>query len=203
MSQIQRSCGECSLCCTVLRVDELTKLAGVSCVHQDTHGPGCAIHDQRPAVCRGYSCLWLQGGLEERDRPDRLGAVVDLRTEDMGNRLEIRQGVSDEFDRNQRLREIAETFRSQMPVRISDVVDVMDEDRPYRILFDGGVEHRVAGEWTEIFEAGQAVARKRLPFLERSVRRIRLFFLRRKLLKFTVGGPRSPLSDGERERLQR
>ncbi len=200
----KRACGECSLCCTLLRVDELTKLAGVSCIHQDTHGPGCAIHEHRPEVCRGYSCLWLKGGLEERDRPDRLGAVLDLRTEGMGSRLEIRQAVPDEFDRNLRLREIAETFRSQMPVRISDVADVMDENRLYRILLDGGVEHRVAGEWTEILdEDGQAVARKRLPFVERCVRRVGLLFLRRKLRKFTAGGPRSPLSDEERDRLQR
>ena len=191
------------MCCTLLRVDELTKLAGRSCVHQNTHGPGCAIHEHRPTVCRGYACLWLKGGLEDSDRPDRLGAVIDLRSEGMGARLEIRQARPDEFDRNQRLRDIAETFRAQMPVRISDVADVMDESRPHRILLDGDVEHRVTGEWTEIFEGGKQVARKRQPFLERTVRRIGLYFLRRRLADSLSKGPQSPLSESERDRLER
>ena len=84
-SQPARSCGACSLCCTVLRVDELKKLGGVDCQHQRKPGEfdepksfGCAIHDRRPQICRSYHCLWIAGGLSAGDRPDKLGAVVDI-----------------------------------------------------------------------------------------------------------------------------
>ena len=90
-SEDERRCGECSLCCTVLRVDELSKLGGTSCVHQDVDVPGCAIHAARPEICRGYRCLWLRGGLESDDRPDRLRAVVDVRTNGTSSWLEVRE----------------------------------------------------------------------------------------------------------------
>ena len=72
-----RKCGSCSLCCTLLRVDELAKLGGTPCVHQRAED-GCSIYSRRPAICQSYRCLWLRGGLELADRPDRLGAVLDL-----------------------------------------------------------------------------------------------------------------------------
>ncbi|MEE8167216.1 MAG: hypothetical protein V3T64_16740 [Myxococcota bacterium] len=69
----KRSCGSCSLCCTLLRVDELHKVAGEDCIHQRGTA-GCGIYETRPPICRGYRCLWLQGGLEDDERPDRTGA---------------------------------------------------------------------------------------------------------------------------------
>ena len=73
--QEPRAGGDCSLCCQVLRVDELAKLGGVPCIHQDVGAKGCSIHPSRPKICRAYRCLWLSGGLAEADRPHRLGAV--------------------------------------------------------------------------------------------------------------------------------
>ena len=51
-----RSCGDCELCCTVLRIDELDKPPGRSCVHQT--GRGCAIWGAHPPSCKSYVCLW-------------------------------------------------------------------------------------------------------------------------------------------------
>ncbi len=175
-----RSCGECSLCCRVLRVDALRKLGGVACVHQDRAGAGCAIHPTRPAICRRYRCAWLGGSLTEADRPDRLGAVLDVVSTGTAVQLEIHEAEPGVFDASARLQAIAEVWRASMPVRVRDAGDVLDADRPYRVLMPGGDEHRVRGEWTEIrrpADAGAATSapvRRRLPLLERLARRATL-----------------------------
>lgn len=75
-----RSCGGCQACCTVVGVKELDKPHWRRCSHQCESG--CAIYEDRPRSCRGYSCLWAAGLLEgdEPYRPDRLGVILDLRT---------------------------------------------------------------------------------------------------------------------------
>ena len=166
-----RRCGTCSLCCTILRVDELAKPAGRDCNHQ--RGPGgCAIHATRPPICRAYRCLWLQGGLEDDERPDRTGGVVDLETTGVGLRLAIREARAGIFDESPMLRAIAERYRSSMPVRITDTADVSDPDRPFRVLLAGGVEQRVVGDRIEVFRDGQLVESRGLPWIERAVRAI-------------------------------
>ncbi len=171
---LTRTCGDCSLCCTVLRVDELGKLGGSDCVHQNRRGPGCSIHPRRPGICRAYRCLWLSGGLEAGDRPDRLGAVLDVVAEGPLIRLEIRERRPGCFDRSERLVSIADEYRESMPVRITDVAEVLNPSRGYRLLLPKGEEHRVKGDWTEIHKPGETVQRRRLPLLERIVRRISL-----------------------------
>lgn len=191
MDAAGRVCGDCSLCCTVLRVDELRKLGGVPCLHQNSTGPGCSIHPERPGICRAYRCLWLQGGLEEPDRPDLVGAVLDLVREAAVVRLEIRQDRPGRFDDSPRLAEIAEQYRGSMPVRITDVEAVMDGDHPYRVLLPDGQEHRVRGEWTEIHRPGRAPERRRLSWIERWVRRGMLNWRRLRLRRAQSAGPRS------------
>lgn len=184
-----RECGNCSLCCTLLRVDELKKLGGRSCVHQDIENKGCSIHPIRPLICRAYRCLWLSGGLSQQDRPDRLGAVLDVVAQGPVVRLEIRQSRPTIFDESDRLQSIAEKYRTSMPVRITDVGEVLDSDRSFRLLLTNGEEHRVHGEWTEIHRPGCAVERRRLPLLERLVRSL-ILALRRIRLK--AAGTRIP-----------
>lgn len=191
-------CADCSLCCTVLRVGELHKLGGVDCVHQNVSGPGCAIHSSRPGICRGYRCLWLRGGLKETDRPDKLGALLDVVQEGPVVRLEIRQDRPDRFASSQRLTEIADQYRDLMPVRITDVEQVMDGDHPYRVLLAGGVEHRVRGEWTEIHRPGQDPERHRLRWVERWGRRAILGLRRLWLRRAHSAGPRPAGRRGSR-----
>jgi len=166
-----RQCGACSLCCTVLRVDELGKLAGESCPHL-LEGGGCGIYERRPAICRAYHCLWLSGGLDVEDRPDRLGAVVDLLSDGFGPRLGIQEAVPGAFDRSDRLRAIAERHRSSLPVRVVPPGKVLDPDRPFRVLLPGGEEQLVAGDRIEVHRPGRAVVVRRLPWLERFARRV-------------------------------
>jgi Fe-S-cluster containining protein len=53
-----RECGKCSMCCKVLRIDELQKPAGKWCDHCKV-GHGCTIYETRPDVCRTFACAWL------------------------------------------------------------------------------------------------------------------------------------------------
>jgi hypothetical protein len=71
------------MCCTHLKIDEhdFQKEAGVPCVHlvQDNRGGHkCGIYspDTRPSICRNFLCGWMQGVLQEGDRPDRSGVIV-------------------------------------------------------------------------------------------------------------------------------
>lgn len=166
-----RSCGPCSLCCTVLRVDELAKPAGRDCVHQ-RGTQGCGIHPTRPPICRSYRCLWLQGGLEDDERPDAIGGVVDLETTGIGLRLAIREARPGAFDASPALQAIAERYRGSMPVRITDTGDPNDPDRPLRVLLAGGVEQRIAGTRVEVLREGRVVEAQDLPWLDRFARSV-------------------------------
>ena len=167
-----RSCGTCDLCCTVWRVDALRKPGGVRCQAQRTDPPGCGVYETRPSICRRYQCLWLKGGLEEADRPDAMGAVVDLVTTQGLPFLAIRQLLPGTYDGSERLQAIGERFRRTLPVRVTHAEDSMDPDRPYRVLLADGVEHRVEGEWTTVWVRGEQVAACRIPVLERWARRV-------------------------------
>jgi hypothetical protein len=181
------SCGSCSLCCTVLRVDELAKLAGSPCAHQREAG-GCAIHPTRPSVCRAYRCLWLRGAFAEADRPDRLGAVVDFAPDGAGIRLAIEEVAAGTFDRSPRLQAIAASYRGTMPVRIASAERVLDPDRPFRLLSPDGSDHRIAGDWIETLEDGVVVARRRASRPIRFARRLRARIQRWRLRGYRPGG---------------
>lgn len=166
-----RSCGTCSLCCSVLRVDPIGKRAGEDCVHQ-RGAEGCGIYETRPPICRGYQCLWLQGGLEEDERPDRTGGIVDLETTGIGLRLAIRESRRGVFDESVLLQSIAERYRDQMPVRITDAEDVLNPDRPFRVLLPEGVEQRVFGDRIDVYRDGVLEEQRRQPWAERTFRRL-------------------------------
>lgn len=176
----ERTCGSCSLCCTVLRVDELAKLGGTDCPHQRTEG-GCGIYERRPGICRAYRCLWLRGHFEESDRPDRIGGFLDFVNRGGQLMVEVREARSGSYDASPRLQELAERQRVSLPVRITDADDVMDPDHPFRVLLPGGEEHRVAGEQIAVLRPGEPVEVRRLPLLERLVRRVTLRFQSRRL----------------------
>jgi hypothetical protein len=175
----------------VLRVDELGKLAGTPCPKLRAGGHGCSIYEGRPRICRAYRCLWLRGGLRDEDRPDRLGAVLDVVARGTTLRLEIRQAERGRFDRSPRLQQIAARHRELMPVRITDVEDVLDPDRPFRVLLAGGVEQRVAGEQVTLWRDGRPVETQRLWWLERLARRVDLWLRQRQLRRLRArGAPR-------------
>lgn len=71
-----RACGACNACCDFPAVPAVDKPACTLCAHVGQ--AGCAIYEARPAECRAYRCLWLDGEAREEDRPDLLRLVLDL-----------------------------------------------------------------------------------------------------------------------------
>jgi hypothetical protein len=53
-----RTCGDCTLCCKVMAIEELAKPVGQWCRHCKP-GHGYLVYDSRPAECRAFHCLWL------------------------------------------------------------------------------------------------------------------------------------------------
>lgn len=172
----ERSCGECTLCCTVLRVDALRKLGGVSCAALGARG--CTIYARRPGICRAYRCLWLRGELAPGDRPDRLGAVLDLVHEGGATLLAIREATPGATETNPRLAAIAARWREAMPVRITRAAEARADDAPVRTLLPGGEEIVVTGDRAVRLRGGAEVERMRAPALERVVRRLQLAWQR-------------------------
>lgn len=70
-----RQCGDCSLCCSALRIMTFNKPAGHFCQYCPTGRGGCEIYTIRPTECRAFSCLWLDGELPRPWRPDKVGVV--------------------------------------------------------------------------------------------------------------------------------
>ncbi len=187
-----RACGGCTLCCTVLRVDELGKLGGEPCRHLARLAggtPGCGIHAERPRICRRYRCLWLQGGLEEDDRPDRLGAVLDLLTEAGTTHLAVREAEPGALERSPRLRAVVERYRAFLPVRVTDTRDVMDGDAPVRLLLPSGEERIVEGDRVSVYRDGELAERTRLPWVQRAARRVLLRVRGHRLARARRRGP--------------
>jgi hypothetical protein len=84
-----RSCGQCSLCCKLAKVDELDKPEGVWCRHCAPGRGGCTIYETRPPVCRNYFCSWI---LDSRLGPEwyPLTSKMILSMENAGSRLCVR-----------------------------------------------------------------------------------------------------------------
>lgn len=70
-----RSCGDCTVCCTLCYVPELDKGEGKKCGHCDK---GCMIYKSRPESCRKYECAWKKGELPDYMRPDRCGVMIEV-----------------------------------------------------------------------------------------------------------------------------
>jgi len=74
-----RTCGDCTACCTVLTVDtpDFKKPAGTPCVHLAQQG--CGIHAVRPHICRTWFCAWRRiAEMPDEARPDQSGLLVSL-----------------------------------------------------------------------------------------------------------------------------
>lgn len=82
-----RQCGPCTACCVQLGIPEIDKAAGARCKHLKLGRPGCAIHASKPASCAHYACAWLQGGLAEGQRPDKLRAIFAVHGSSAGSLL--------------------------------------------------------------------------------------------------------------------
>jgi Fe-S-cluster containining protein len=117
-----RACGECTACCTVYYIDGLWPESPrwEACQHARPGAPegGCGIYARRPASCKVYRCMWLDGWGEEADRPDRLGLVLDfdpprprIDSPEAVTAIEAAPGRAQEPRARARLRELAAAIR--------------------------------------------------------------------------------------------
>lgn len=71
---MDKECGDCTVCCSVLEIEELNKPARVDC--SNLCGKGCSIYSTRPPVCRSFKCVWKVSNWPDKFRPDRCGFMV-------------------------------------------------------------------------------------------------------------------------------
>jgi hypothetical protein len=77
---MKRECGECQLCCRLLPVVSLEKVANQKCQFQKFH-KGCSVYRTRkmPFECHTWNCRWIVSTIPDNmARPDRVHYVVDL-----------------------------------------------------------------------------------------------------------------------------
>lgn len=124
---MSRACGACSACCHVLGVVALDKPEWSPCSHQAA--AGCAIYEDRPDGCKTYRCAWLDGKLNDDERPDLVGLIVDSGLTKSflpiwgADAVNVREVLPD----------------SAMTRRGVDLVDrLVDEGRPVFLKFYGG-----------------------------------------------------------------
>lgn len=71
-----KPCGDCSLCCKILRIDVLEKAAGIWC-RRFAKGVGCSIHAASPHECQKFQCYWtMSETMGEAWRPDRSKLLI-------------------------------------------------------------------------------------------------------------------------------
>jgi hypothetical protein len=73
---MSRECGDCTLCCTLLGVQDIDKPAQTKCEHECDSG--CGIYETRPYSCKRFDCLWLKRLLPVWARPDKINVVFDV-----------------------------------------------------------------------------------------------------------------------------
>ena len=82
-----RSCDGCTMCCKLLKIEELKKPKSQWCVHCDI-GSGCKIYDERPSECRTFNCGFLtEAHIGDHWKPTKSKMVVALAT--TGDRITV------------------------------------------------------------------------------------------------------------------
>jgi len=100
----KKACGDCTLCCKVMAIEELAKPVSSWCLHCEP-GRGCLIYSSRPAECRTFSCLWLVNDLlDQQWKPSKSKLV--LTTSEDGIEIRCDPGFPDAWRK--------EPFRSEI-----------------------------------------------------------------------------------------
>jgi hypothetical protein len=79
VTDTQRQCGDCSLCCKVLGIPELEKPKDRWCPNF-VASVGCRIYADRPPSCRSFICRWLTDpAMGPEWKPNVCKMVIDSR----------------------------------------------------------------------------------------------------------------------------
>lgn len=101
-----RQCGDCTLCCKVMAIEELAKPASSWCPHCKP-GRGCLIYPDRPTECQTFRCLWLVNDrLDQQWKPNKSKLV--LTTSEDGIEVRCDPGFPDAWRKEPYRREIRE-----------------------------------------------------------------------------------------------
>jgi hypothetical protein len=101
---MHKSCGDCTLCCKVMAIEQFAKPVSSWCPHCRP-GRGCLIYDNRPAECRSFNCLWLvDDQLDQHWKPSKSRLV--LTTSEDGIEVRCDPGFPDAWRK--------EPFRSEI-----------------------------------------------------------------------------------------
>jgi hypothetical protein len=100
----ERACGDCTLCCKVMAIEELAKPVSSWCPLCKP-GNGCLTYNNRPIECQTFSCLWLVNDqLDHRWKPSKSKLV--LTTSEDGIEVRCDPGFPDAWRK--------EPFRSEI-----------------------------------------------------------------------------------------
>jgi hypothetical protein len=114
------ACGDCTLCCKVMEIEELAKPAGAWCPHCKP-GRGCLIYPDRPGECRSFSCLWLLNELlDQHWKPSKSRFV--LTTSEDGIEIRCDPGFPDAWRKEPYRSEIREWAVSGETLDVTVVV---------------------------------------------------------------------------------
>ena len=139
-----RECGECTLCCKVVGVEDLKKPAGTWCAHC-TSSRGCGIYETRPEECRTFVCAWLETHtLDERWKPSRCKFVVSAEPGNVNLKVSVDPARPDAW-RKEPFYSYVKSWVAQRIARGGKVV-VMTGNRGVVILPDRDID---LGECTE------------------------------------------------------
>ena len=115
-----RTCGECTLCCKLLGVEELHKAAGAWCELVQI-GKGCGDYEHRPQSCRDFECLWVSGqahAMTEEMRPDKIKAVFSATDDGTRCVIYIDPTTPDHYKTNRMLSDMILRMRLTLDVII-------------------------------------------------------------------------------------
>jgi len=105
-SSLGKACGDCTLCCKVMAIEELAKPVGSWCPHCRP-GRGCRIYPDRPGECRSFRCLWLVNDLlDQHWKPSKSRFV--LTTSEDGIEVRCDPGFPDAWRKEHYRRELRE-----------------------------------------------------------------------------------------------
>jgi hypothetical protein len=102
----KKACGDCTLCCKVMAIEELAKPVSSWCPHCKP-GRGCLIYANRPMECQTFSCLWLVNDqLDQHWKPNKSKLV--LTTSQDGIEVRCDPGFPDAWRKEPFRREISQ-----------------------------------------------------------------------------------------------